>query len=229
MGSSREGTAVPQLQAGEERRIVEACLKGDVQAFRRIVERYQNGIHGLCYRMTGNRADAEELAQEAFVRAFRALASFEQDKVFSTWLFRIAVNACRDHLRSRRRTEAPYGIDPGPVASEDPGPEAEVGRGEMRRGVERALQLLPEKYREILILRHYEGIPYEEIAQISGDTVGALKVRAVRARAALMERFRALEPELAQALEEEMGGGGSAPVGEPPAALAGPARGKAGG
>lgn len=155
--------------------------------------------------MTGNRADAEELAQETFVRAFRALASFELDKVFSTWLYRIAVNACRDHLRSRRRTEAPYGIDPGPVASEGGGPDGDLQRVEVRKGVERALQLLPEKYREVLVLRHYEGVPYEEIAHITGDTVGALKVRAVRARAALISLLRALEPELAAGLEEEMG------------------------
>lgn len=192
--------AVPELDAA-----IEAARAGDASAYARLVERYHRGIYGLCLRMCGNPADAEELTQEAFVRAFRHLDRFDPRHKFSTWIYRIALNACRDLLRARPHRETAYGLDPGPLPEERrEGPDGHAARAELRRALSLALEQLSPKYREALVLRHVEGLPYEEIAQITGDTVGALKVRVVRGRAMLLERLVRIDPSLANSEAVEL-------------------------
>ncbi len=148
--------------------------------------------------MCGNTADADELTQEAFLRAYLHLSSFDSRHKFSTWIYRIALNACRDRLRSKPHGESTYGLDPGPLPTEvRESPDGAMARTELRQALNTALDLLPAKYREALVLRHLEDLSYEAISEMTGDTVGALKVRVVRGRTMLLEQLRNVDGALA--------------------------------
>ena len=131
----------------------------------------QDRVYTLCLRMTGNREDALDLAQETFLNAWRGLPSFQGNSSFSTWVYRLASNACIDFLRRRKRrqqAESPppwtSGEDP-PAEPADPrgSPEDELERRELRRAVERGLQALPEHHRQVLLMRELSGLSYQEI------------------------------------------------------------------
>jgi len=178
----------------EEECLIARCLDGDVEAFRPLVQRYQRLTFSVALRMLGSRADAEDIAQQAFVDAFNALDRFHGDgrrHAFSTWLLRIAVNRSKDVLKSKRRTEEPLDGDvPGGAAAfayDPPTPEADASRGERKERVEAALLELPTKYREVLILKDAEDLSYEEIRAILQLPLTTLKIRVVRARAMLRE------------------------------------------
>jgi RNA polymerase sigma-70 factor (ECF subfamily) len=184
---------LPRRDAQEEE-LIARCLGGDVEAFRPLVQRYQRLAFSVALRMLGSRADAEDIAQQAFVDAFNALDRFHGDgrrHAFSTWLLRIAVNRSKDVLKSKRRTEEPLDGDvPGGAAAfaYDPAtPEAAASREERRARIETALLELPTKYREVLILKDAEDLSYEEIRAILQLPLTTLKIRVVRARAMLRE------------------------------------------
>jgi RNA polymerase sigma-70 factor (ECF subfamily) len=185
---------VPTARDAEENRLIARCLAGEVEAFRPLVQRYQRLAFSVAFRMLGSRADAEDIAQQAFVDAFNALERFRGEgrtHAFSTWLLRIAVNRSKDILKSRRRTEEPLDRDvPGGEAAfayDPPTPEANASRGERRERLEAALLELPTKYREVLILRDAEDLSYEEIRAILQLPLTTLKIRVVRARAMLRD------------------------------------------
>jgi RNA polymerase sigma-70 factor, ECF subfamily len=185
---------VPTARDAEENRLIARCLAGEVEAFRPLVQRYQRLAFSVAFRMLGSRADAEDIAQQAFVDAFNALERFRGEgrtHAFSTWLLRIAVNRSKDVLKSRRRTEEPLDRDvPGGEAAfayDPPTPEANASRGERRERLEAALLELPTKYREVLILRDAEDLSYEEIRAILQLPLTTLKIRVVRARAMLRD------------------------------------------
>jgi RNA polymerase sigma-70 factor (ECF subfamily) len=178
----------------QEEELIARCLAGDVEAFRPLVQRYQRLAFSVALRMLGSRADAEDIAQQAFVDAFNALERFRGDgrrHAFSTWLLRIAVNRSKDVLKSKRRTEEQLDGDiPGGAAAfayEPPTPEADASRGERRARLEVALLELPTKYREVLILKDAEDLSYEEIRAILQLPITTLKIRVVRARAMLRD------------------------------------------
>jgi RNA polymerase sigma-70 factor (ECF subfamily) len=184
----------PTARDAEENRLIARCLAGEVEAFRPLVQRYQRLAFSVAFRMLGSRADAEDIAQQAFVDAFNALERFRGEgrtHAFSTWLLRIAVNRSKDILKSRRRTEEPLDRDvPGDEAAfayDPPTPEANASRGERRERLEAALLELPTKYREVLILRDAEDLSYEEIRAILQLPLTTLKIRVVRARAMLRD------------------------------------------
>ena len=186
--------SAPSPRDAEESRLIARCLAGEVEAFRPLVQRYQRLAFSVAFRMLGSRADAEDIAQQAFVDAFNALERFRGEgrtHAFSTWLLRIAVNRSKDVLKSRRRTEEPLDRDvPGGVAAfaYDPlTPEAQASSGERREHLEAALLELPTKYREVLILKDAEDLSYEEIRAILQLPLTTLKIRVVRARAMLRD------------------------------------------
>jgi RNA polymerase sigma-70 factor (ECF subfamily) len=200
--------------ADEDVAIVEAVRSGDAEAFRVLVERHKHRLYAVILRLVGDPCQAEELAQETFVRAFRALKGFRGESSFGTWLTQIGIHVARDRMRSARRRsivsiDAPQEthrpslelVDTSPAS--DPGFEVEAE--EERRLMRIALASLPPEYREVLVLKHFEDWAYGEIAAVTGATVGTLKVRAYRARHLLRERLTELgwDPDA---------GGDSAPV-----------------
>ena len=144
-----------------EQEIVLRAKGGDQDAFAELVTAHQDRIYTLCLRMTGNREDAQDAAQEAFLNAWRGLASFQGGSSFSTWLYRLASNACIDLLRRRKRRqegEAPHSLDDEEAGWPEPaapggGPEEELEQKERRQALERELRALPDHQREILVMR----------------------------------------------------------------------------
>ncbi|HEY4392481.1 MAG TPA: sigma-70 family RNA polymerase sigma factor [Polyangia bacterium] len=178
----------------EESLLIARCVAGDVEAFRPLVQRYQRLAFSVAFRMLGSRADAEDIAQQAFVDAFNALDRFRGEgraHAFSTWLLRIAVNRSKDVLKSKRRTEQPLDREvhagEAAFAYEPPTPEVNASHGERRAHLGAALLKLPTKYREVLILRDAEDLSYEEIRGILRLPITTLKIRVVRGRAMLRQ------------------------------------------
>jgi len=170
----------------EERLWVELVLEGQVHLFRKLVERYQNAVRRVIQRLVGSSVEADDLAQHTFLQAFRALADFKTELRFSSWLLRIAVNAAKDFLKSRKRGESSLTSEPAPedaaFAGHIPGPEDASLSAERRRAIQAALARLPSKYREVLVLKAIEELSYEEIQGVLDLPVTTLKIRVVRAR-----------------------------------------------
>jgi RNA polymerase sigma-70 factor, ECF subfamily len=169
-------------------------------AFRVLVERHQRAVHAVIYRLVHNVADAEDLSQQAFLSAYDALGSFDRERRFSSWLYRIAINLAKDHLRSKKRSEvsldeAPATSEPMFIAPTD-SPHQSVEARDRRRSLERALMTLSFDDREILVLKDVEELTFEEIREILRRPITALKIRAVRARKRLrlaLERLASKE------------------------------------
>ena len=149
----------------------------------------QKQVYNLCLRMSGNPEDAFDLSQEAFLRAWRALAQYQFEAEFSTWLFRLTRNVCIDFLRKQKRqptvpleTEQDGETLELPLPDSAPGPEELALHDEKRRVLAEAMQALPEEQREILILRVVNDLPYERIAEILDLQLGTVKSRLARAR-----------------------------------------------
>lgn len=182
--------------------LVRRVRAGDLSAFEILVRRYERRVYSLAIRYCGDREDARDLTQETFVRAFRALDSFRGDAAFSTWLHRIAVNVCLDELRRRRtrpqvHLDEPLQTDDGAaerqVAAGDPGPQQHVEQRELGEVIRREIAALPAEYAAVVVLRDLQDLSYEEIAQALGISLGTVKSRLHRGRAALRARFEALE------------------------------------
>jgi RNA polymerase sigma-70 factor, ECF subfamily len=164
----RSSPALPQ----GEREEIEACQNGEREAFDRLVERYQRDIYRLCYRYVNNHEDANDMAQEAFLKAYRAIGRFRGDSSFSTWLYRIAVNTCLN-FRAARKPESQE-LPEGLADVREGAPSVLEGREQAVR-VRRAVSRLPEKQRATLILKIYHDLTHEEVARILGSTVGTVK------------------------------------------------------
>ena len=193
---------VPSAADREEQTIIARCLAGDADAFRPLVQRYQRLVFSVALRMLGGRAEAEDVAQQAFVDAFDALDRFRAEgraHAFSTWLVRIAVNRAKDVLKSKRWSEEPLDREVGggeaSFAHEPPTPEAHALRREQVRRLERALQRVPIKYREVLILKDVEELPYDEIHAILRLPITTLKIRVVRGRVMMQKALDQLDRE----------------------------------
>jgi RNA polymerase sigma-70 factor (ECF subfamily) len=178
----------------EEQSWIARCLAGDAESFRPLVQRYQRLVFSVALRMLGGRAEAEDVAQQAFVDAYDALDRFRGEgrtHAFSTWLVRIAVNRAKDVLKSKRWTEEPLDREVGggeaSFAHAPTDPETQALRGEDQRRLEAALARLPLKYREVLILKDVEELPYEEIREVLNLPITTLKIRVVRGRAMMQK------------------------------------------
>jgi RNA polymerase sigma-70 factor, ECF subfamily len=154
--------------------LVRESLAGRREAFDVIVERHRRAVYQVCYRFVNNHEDASDLAQEAFVKAWRGLQGFKGEAALSTWLYRIAVNVCLNRVSARRPDAEPLEVDRfEDTRAEDP--SAALRRDERAAAVRRAIASLPEKQRATLILRAYHELSHQQIADILGSSVGAVK------------------------------------------------------
>lgn len=175
---------------GQQARVDEALLiaragEGDQAAFQELVERYQGAVYNLAYRMLGAPEEAEDAAQEIFVRIYRQLARYDRSRKFSTWVLAIATNYCIDQLRRRRLQLVPLeNIIPWAKAREA-GPEREALDREASDELQTLLRRLPEKYRAVLILRYWEELSCAEIGEVLQVPEGTVKTQLHRARKAL--------------------------------------------
>jgi len=169
---------------------VNGAIEGDQDAFAEIVYSFQDAVYNLCYRMLGERTEAEDAAQEAFLRAYSNLTRYDQDRSFKTWLLSIASNHCIDRLRRRRMVL--LSIDePSPptlaLASDEPQPEQASLMNERSRQVQELLDTLEPDYRMAVVLRYWYDYSYAEIADLMETTESAIKSRLFRARKALAD------------------------------------------
>ncbi len=187
----------------DDQSLVEACRAGRTEAFDVLVERYQERLYPTILRLTGSPEDAEDVLQDAFVRAFEKLGQFHGESTFYTWVYRIAVNLAlsghrkrriRNALRLERTPPASRGAHPADESAESD-PSAPMERAERERIVEDALNRLSAEHRAIVVLKDFEGHRYEEISTILDIPVGTVRSRLHRARCELRDRLRVLVDE----------------------------------
>ena len=179
--------------------LVARSLACDHEAFGRLVDRHAPSIVNLAYRMVGNRTEAEDLAQETFLAAFKALGTFRADSKFSTWLYRIASNKCMDWLRVKRPGQGQYDVDADEHLdfhlAEERTPEDLLSQQQVAQELDLAIQRLPPLYREAFVLKHVEGLSYEEMEDILGVRGDTLKMRVYKGRVQLSRELTALRVE----------------------------------
>ncbi len=181
-----------RLAAASDAEVVAACTEGVPEAFRELLRRYRKSAMTLAYQMLGNGEDAEDIAQEAFVRVFQALPKFRGESAFSTWLYRIVTNLCLGRMRRRRPTVTLEAV-PEPRAAD--GPARQVAEGMLTREV---LAGVPPELRVVLLLREQEGLSYREISGALGLPMGTVRSRLSKGR----KRFRKLWNQLAESREK---------------------------
>ncbi|MBI5367470.1 MAG: sigma-70 family RNA polymerase sigma factor [Planctomycetes bacterium] len=182
--------------------LVRRCKGRDSQAFNELVLKYQDRIYNAVYRMVGDASLAYDLCQETFLKAYGALDDFEERSAFFTWLYRIAINLCLSHRRSRRRSHEVLVGAPGssdddearPLDPPDPGPgpTAALEESDRDRQIHAAIQSLEAEFRSALVLRDIEGLSYEEIAAALKVPIGTVRSRIHRAREELKVRLKHL-------------------------------------
>ena len=171
-----------------ENELVQAARRGDDRAFEELVRTYEKKVYHLALRMCGNQEDAYEVAQEAFLSAWRGMKFFRGDSSFSTWLYRLTSNAAIDFMRRERRQNAPdsVSLDDEEVYTEPadsaPSPHQQAERSELRQALAEGLRTLSPEHRQVLLLRELQGLSYEEIAQALDLDLGTVKSRIARAR-----------------------------------------------
>lgn len=187
IGASFARQAAPGLRV-DEREAVEASQRGEREAFDSLVERYQRDIYRLCYRYVNDPQDANDMAQEVFLKAYRAIGRFRGDSSFSTWLYRIAVNTCLN-FRSSRKPEAEELSDT--LQDRRAGALVAMEEEERAQRVREAVSRLPEKQRATLILKVYHELTHEEVAGIVGASVGTVKANLFHALGNLRKMLHA--------------------------------------
>ena len=181
-----------------DQRLVERVQQGDKRAFDLLVLKYQHKIVKLVMRYVRDPAEAQDVSQEAFLKAYRALPRFRGDSAFYTWLYRIAINTAKNYLVSMSRRPLDYDLDlqaPAQYAinarlRDDASPDRIIHRDELREAVEDVVAELPEELRTAISLREIDGLSYEEIAQAMDCPVGTVRSRIFRARDAIDKRIR---------------------------------------
>ncbi len=187
----------------EDTILIEAFQKGDKVAFDKLVLKHTKRVFNLCFRLLGDYEEANDSAQETFIRVYRALRKFRFEAAFSTWLYRIAVNTCKNKLKSAayRQKKRTVSWD-NPISSHSPtvlevqeesqSPAIELEKKERMRVIQEAINALPPEHKEVVTLRDIEGLSYEEIAEITGLSLGTVKSRLARARSDLRKRLRSV-------------------------------------
>ncbi|HEX8728381.1 MAG TPA: sigma-70 family RNA polymerase sigma factor [Ktedonobacterales bacterium] len=180
------------------------ALKGDQEAFATIVEKYKDPVFNVAYRMLGNPTEAEDVAQETFVRAYTQLRTYQEGRRFSTWLLSIASHLSIDQLRRRRFLALP--LENAPflewIADLGAGPEQAALQLEASDEMQKVLSALPPKYRTVLVLRYWYDLSYEEIAEMLGLTSALVKARLHRARELVARTLKAQGLDMTLASEE---------------------------
>ena len=197
LSSSEEGPSTRRMTWTDEE-LVARSIGGDADSFNQLVERWQRQIYALAYRHIGRQEDARDVCQETFLRAYRGLGGFRGQAKFSSWLYRITINLCRDWVRRERRApvvQPPEDSDLMELAAARAPSESiedQVGRRDLTRAVERAMALLPEEQRTAILLKEYEGLTFQEIADVVGCPLSTVKTR-------LYQGLTVLRRELARA------------------------------
>jgi RNA polymerase sigma-70 factor, ECF subfamily len=188
------------IEDDNDQQLVQRVQKGDKAAFDLLVRKYQHRVLKLVSRFVNDAAEAEDVAQEAFLKAYRALPAFRGDSAFYTWLYRIAINTAKNTLVSNRRRPVDFDLDLQDPDQHDrqsllkdaDTPEGVLLTDEIRGVVERALEQLPDDLRTAIVLRELEGLSYEEIAEAMDCPVGTVRSRIFRAREAIDKKLKPL-------------------------------------
>src|SRR5215208_1627521 len=185
--------------------LVARAQGGDIESFNQLIVRWERPIYALAYRVIGKEEDARDVCQDAFLRAYRALPGFKGEAKFSSWLYRIALNLCRDWIRRQRRApvvQMPEGVEPSELAAAR-GPvesiEDLVGRRQLSAVVEEAMALLPVEQRTAIVLKEYHGMTFQEIADMQGCPLSTVKTRLYQGLTVLrrhLEKNGQLTPQL---------------------------------
>lgn len=199
-------TLVMEQPAQHDAALVQETLEGNQLSFQLLVERYQDRIFGLARHYTRNAVELEDLVQDTFIKAYHRLETFQHQSSFSTWLYRIAVNTCLDFLKRRGRNPVQTVEDPELIETSSPGrgagslgsPDAALEREEIVQVTHEALEELPEIFRTVLVLREFEEMAYQDIADLLGISIGTVESRLFRARARFKEAVLRLHPEFGQ-------------------------------
>ncbi len=199
----KEQSSGPAVGAVSDRELdqvlVERAQRGDKRAFELLVIKYQRKLGRLLSRLIRDPAEVEDVTQEAFVKAYRALGSFRGESAFYTWLYRIGINTAKNYLVAlgrRAPTSTPFDseeaetFDDGDMLRDVNTPEAELMSKQIARTVNESMEALPEELRTAITLREIEGLSYEEIATVMGCPIGTVRSRIFRAREAIAERLR---------------------------------------
>ena len=194
-----------QPAAREDLSLIEETMGGNPLAFQLLVERYQERVFSLVRHYTRSAVEVEDIAQDTFLKVYRKLASFQRQSSFSTWLYRIAVNTALDFLKKAGRSPVHVVEDPellpgGPAVQEGPrlgAPDARLEREELARITHQVLDELPEIFRTVLVLREFEDLSYQEMADVLGISIGTVESRLFRARARFKEALIRLHPDFA--------------------------------
>ncbi len=180
-----------------DQQLVQRAQRGDLRAFDLLVLKYQGRIAALVSRYVSDAGEVEDVTQEAFIKAYRALGKFRGDSAFYTWLYRIAANTAKNHLVAKGRRPGAHatiedaeGFDEGGMLSESASPEALAMGGELAEVVESALNALPDELKAALMLREFDGLSYDDIADVLGCPVGTVRSRIFRAREAVDQRVK---------------------------------------
>src|SRR6202163_4571377 len=182
LNTREEGPSALRMTWTDEE-LVARSIGGDADSFNELIHRWERPIYALGYRQIGREEDARDVCQETFLRAFRALKGFRGQAKFSSWLYRIALNLCRDWIRRERRTpvvQPPEDVDLIEMAAAaEPSESIEdlVARKDLTRLVERAMALLPEEQRTAIVLKEYHGLTFQEIADLVGCPLSTVKTR----------------------------------------------------
>lgn len=186
----------------QEREWILRAREGDAEAFIQLVEAYQRPVYNLAYRMLGNSVEAEDVAQETFIRVYTRLDTYDVNRKFSSWLLSIASHYCIDQLRRRRMTLLSLEdvAFTGHLASDVDQPEEVMARDEKEAQVHQLLDALPEDYRAAVVLRYWYDCSYREIAQMLDTTESAIKSRLFRARQRMAQAARETMPKLSPSL-----------------------------
>ncbi len=178
----------------DDRLLLQKAQEGDRKAFEALVSLHSRGVYNLALGYTGRHHDAEEITQSVFVKVWKALPQFRGGSAFSTWLYRLTINACTDHYRREKKRQGDLSLDDpdlAPIRDTAPSPEEIVLCREEQAILRKALAELPEPYQVVLILREMDGLNYKEIAQVLEIEVGTVKSRLARARRALRDKLLA--------------------------------------
>ncbi|MFQ5708604.1 MAG: RNA polymerase sigma factor [bacterium] len=179
-------------------KLIKKAIEGDETAYKELLDNYRGAIFNLLYKMVRNREETEDLVQEAFMKAFKALPSFNEEYAFSTWLYKIAINNCIDHIRKKRlktySIDKPVSAKDGELGREFPdtsmSPDKDLLSEEKSNIIEAAIGELPKNYKTVIVLRHAEEKSYEEIAEILNIPLGTVKARIFRAREMLKKKLK---------------------------------------
>lgn len=176
----------------EERELIEACKRGDSSAFKQIYETYKDKVHSLGYYMTGDKEAAKDITHQVFIKVFTSILTFQYRASFSSWLFRLAVNVCRDYQRSIRRMKLFSSGLPIPPAIYDSGPSLEdnLFKERLSEIVQKAVMKMSPKLRTVIILKYIEDLSYSQIAELLGCSIGTVSSRLNRSHKILAQELK---------------------------------------